>query len=158
MARLVFDENYQVHWLTSAPTTQSSPTVTEIEAGTDITEYVPKDGVTYGSTNNKVDAGNISTLFDAEYMGTYGNSASIELQKDSTDSAVNLFTTHATAGALVVLWNAGASSPAKDDNAYVIPCEASIAAPTDSAANELQTAVVDLAVTSAPSWFATVTT
>lgn len=158
MARIVFEGNYQVHWVTTIAT-ESTPTKTEIDAGDNITTFVPKDGLRYGPGFTKVDASNIASAFDPEYQGSWSMDAGITVQRDdTTNTAIDLFTSHATAGYLVVLPEATSSSPANGDTAYVIPAEASIAVPNNTAANALQTAEVDLAVTSAPSFAATVTT
>lgn len=156
MARLVFEGNYKVYWETTI-TTQSTPLASELT--NDITAFVPKDGLRYGPGFNKVDGSNISSEFDVEYQGTWGLDASLTVQRDdTTNTAIDLFTSHGTAGFLVVLPEASSSSPANGDAAYVIPAEASIAVPNNTAGNALQTAEVDLAVTSAPTFTATVTT
>lgn len=158
MARIVFDENTKIYWVDTIAT-KSTPTATEINGGTDITEFVPKDGLRYGPGFTKVDASNISTYFTPEYQGNYSVDAGLTVQRDdTTNTALDLFTSHATAGNLVVLPEATSSSPANGDAAYVLPAEASVAIPNNSAANALQTAEVDLAVTEEPDFNATVTT
>ena len=158
MARIVFEGNYKVYWVTTITTT-STPTKTEIEAGTNITAFVPKDGLRYGPGFNKVDASNLTSAFDPEYQGSWSMDAGLTVQRDDTaNTAINLFTSHATAGHLVVLPEIGTAAIANGDKAYVIPCEASIAVPNNTAANALQTSEVDLAVTSEPKFAATVTT
>lgn len=157
MGRLPFDGNTKVYWGASVPTNKNAPTVAEIGAMTDITTFVTKDGLGYNPRIARVNAGNISTEFEAENMGTWGIGTSLRIQlDDTTNTAANLFTTHATAGVLVVIWNAGTASPAIGDKAYVIPAEASIAIPNNSATNELQTSSIELAVTSEPDLSATV--
>lgn len=158
MARIVFEGNYKVYWATTI-TTKSTPLNTELTGGDDITAFVPKDGLRYGPGFNKVDASNISSAFDPEYQGSWSLDAGLTVQRDdTTNTAIDLFTSHATAGYLVVLPEASDSSPTNGDAAFVIPAEASIAVPNNTAANALQTSEVDLAVTDDPDFFATVTT
>lgn len=156
MARYVFEGNWKVY-VVDAVADIDAPTVAEINAGDEITEFVPKDGFRFGPGFTKVDASNISSAFDPEYQGSWSMDAGMTVQlDDTTNTAADLFTTHATATHIVILHQATASSPAASDAAYVIPVEASMAVPNNTAANALQTAEVDLAVTSEPSFSATV--
>lgn len=157
MARIVFEGNYKIYWLTTAPANKSAPTVAEINAGDDITEFVPKDGLRYGPGFNKVDASNISSGFDPEYQGSWRMDAGLTVQwDDTTNTAADLFTTHGTLGTLVALPEATGSSPAATDKAFVVPCDASIGVPNNTAANALQTMEVSLAVTEEPDFGAVV--
>jgi hypothetical protein len=156
MARIVFEGNYKVFWVETIADI-SAPTVAEMTAGTDITEYVPKDGLRYGPGFNKVDASNISSGFDPEYQGSWRMDAGLTLQWDDTNNtALDLFTTHGTLGHVVALPQATDSSPAASDKAFVLPSDASIGVPNNTAANALQTGEVSIAVTSEPNFNAAI--
>lgn len=156
MSRLVFEEKYQVHWLTAQPVDPAAPTVDEIDGGTEITDYIPKDGIKFGVSNDRVDGGSIATAYKAESMGTYGAQVSITLfNDDETDQAQTLFENRLTEGALVILPYVGADgTPAAGDRAIVFPdLETGIPVPTDPATNERQKTMIDFATTNRPPEF-----
>lgn len=102
MTRRTHEEFTRIWWVTSIAT-KSAPTVAEIGAGTDISAFVPKDGLKVGSTNNKVKNDDITTAFMSEIPGSYGNALTLTcFRDDTTDTAWTLFQTRNTAGFLVV--------------------------------------------------------
>lgn len=150
MSRLVFEEKWQVHWLPTQPADPAAPTVDEIDAGTEITDFIPKDGIKLGVSNDRVDGGSIATAFKAESMGTYGAQVSITaFHDDDTDTAWDLFKERLTEGALVILPYVGNDgTPAAGDRAIVFPdLETGIPVPMDPATNERQKFTVDFATT-----------
>ena len=151
MANLPFDGNYRI-FVVDAIADVAAPTVSEIGAGTDITALVPKSGWSVSNTSNTVDAGNLSTLYDAEVMGTYKMTITLTvLLDDEADTAWDEFQTHAAATHLVVLPYKGSGDVAAADKCQVYPVETGQATPEGSAANERQTATVPCAVTGEPS-------
>lgn len=156
MANPRYEGKTRVFWVDTVSNIDA-PTVAEITAGVDITTFLPKDGLAHNQTFSKVDRSNLSSEFDAEGQATWGIPSSLKILRDDvTDTAWDLFTTHATAGFLVKLPFKGTGAVAAADVAEVYPCEASIAVPMGTAANERQMAAVDLAVTSEPSLSAAV--
>ena len=156
MSRIVFEGNYKVFWV-DAVADPAAPTVAELTAATDITTFVPKDGLRYGPSFTKVDASDISTEFDPMLQGSWSMDGGLDVQHDDTnDTARELFAEHATAGVLVVLPYATGASPAADDTAFVMPAEASIAVPKNTAKNALQTSEVSLAFSAEPNFSASV--
>ena len=91
MARLVFDGNYKVYWLDTAPADSSAPTVAEITAGTDLTSFIPKDGFKSGVSNNRVSGGSLDERFMDESMGTWSSQLSIDffLDKVTADNTAD---------------------------------------------------------------------
>ena len=158
MSRAVFDENSQIRLLAAVPAAKSAPTVAEVTGGTDLTPFVTKDGLKYGVSNNRVAAGDISTSYTSEGMGTWmmgGTSLTCYLDDDSNTAWDAL--QRGTTGAVVILPFAGAdATPAAGDHAYVIPCEFGQPLPQDSAENEHQKFVAEFAVTEEPDLDATV--
>lgn len=155
MSRIVFEGNYKIYWSATVASKTAPSAATDF--GTEITKFVPKDGLRYGPSFNKVDASNISSGFDPEYQGSWRMDSGLTVQwDDGTNTAVDLFATHGTLGYLIALPEATASSPAVGDKAFVIPVDASIAVPNNTAPNALQTMEVSLAVTEEPSFAAVV--
>lgn len=161
MSRLVFEQKWQIHWLATQPTDPIAPTIAEIDAGTELTEWIPKDGVKIGVSNDRVDGGSIATVFKAESMGTYGTQPSITFYRDD-DPAENvpwaLFEERLTEGCLVILPDIGRGNAVQaGDPAYVLPdLESGLLTILDPATNERQKATVDFAMTNREPQFAAV--
>ena len=162
MPKVVFDGRYQVH-LVDTIADQDAPTVTEIEAGDDITTRCPKDFLNWGKSQGRVNAGDISTLFAAEGMGTWTLPASMQVFLDTTEAnevAWDLIDNGVLTN-LVILPYGGSGTDgavATGDKAYVVPVEFGMPTPTNPTENENQRAEVDIAVTGEPSFNATVAT
>lgn len=157
MARLVFEENYKVYWLDTAPADPAAPTVTEITAGTDITPFIPKDGFNPGTSNNRVAAGDLSTAFDAEVMGSHGSQLTVSSFMDDgagSNTAFDTYGVRGATGAIVVCWRAAAAA---DEPCFVWPdVEAGSPILPTTAANERQTFDAEFAVRAEPDYHATV--
>lgn len=149
MARLVFDNKMHIYWLDTNPADLDAPTAAEIGAGTDITTFVPKDGVKFGVSNSRVDGGDISTVFTAESMGTWNSQVSLTIfLDDDTNTAWDLFAAYGTTGCLVICPFAAAAATEK---CYVFPtAQTGTPVPMDSAANERQKATIEFAVGAEP--------
>lgn len=158
MSRLVFDGNYKVYWLDTAPVAPAAPTIAEITAGTDITSFIPKDGFKPGASNNRVSGGSLDESFLDESMGTWSSQLSVDYYLDGVtadnDAHATLGVRGAT-GAIVAIWDgAGNASGAK---AYVWPdVEAGTPIPADTAENARQKATAEFAVRQAPEFHAVV--
>ena len=160
MPKVVFDGRYKVHLVTTIAD-KDAPTVTEIEAGDDITTRCPKDFLNWGKTQCRVNAGDISSLFAAENMGTWTLPGSMQVFLDTTEAdevaweLIDLLVqTH-----LVIApygWSGTTGDPESGDKAYVVEVEFGMPTPTNPAENENQRAEVDFAVQSEPSFNATV--
>ena len=157
MARLVFDGNYKVFWLDTAPADSSAPTVAEITAGTDLTSFIPKDGFKSGVSNNRVSGGSLDERFMDESMGTWSSQLSIDffLDKVTADNtADDTFVLDAT-GAVVAIWDGGEN--AAGSKCYVWPdVECGKPVPADTAENARQKKTAEFAVRAEPDFNATV--
>lgn len=149
MARLVFDGKMHAYWLDANPADLDAPTVAEIAAGTDITAFLPKDGVQFGTSNNRVDGGSLATVFNAESMGTWNSQMSLIIfLDDDANTAFDLLGEHGVLGCLVIVPFAASVAAEK---CYVFPT-AETGAPIlgNSAANERQKATIELAIGDEP--------
>lgn len=157
MSRLVFEENYHVYVLPTQPANPDSPTMTEITAGDDITSFIPKDGFNPGVSNNRVSAGDLSTAFDAELMGSHGAQLSVTAFMDDEDGANDAFDTFGVRGfegAFVVCWR-GPAAPGEP--AFVWPdVESGSPMLPTTAANERQTFTAEFANRAEPEYHAVV--
>jgi hypothetical protein len=156
MSRIVFDGNYHVYWLASAPANAAAPTMAELNAGVDITGFIPKDGFNPGVTNNRVTGGDLSTRFTDESMGTWSSQLEITAYRDSvnsSDTAFNTLTDFA-AGAIVVC---PFEAKVAGANAMTWPdVELGLRKPMQTAENTRQKFSVDVAVRREPNMDATV--
>lgn len=151
MAKLPFDGNMRV-FVVDSIADEAAPTVAEIDAGTEITSFIPKNGWGASNSANRVDTGDLSTLYDSEVLGTWKITLDLTiLRDDTTDTAWDEFQTHGAQTHIVVLPFKGTGSVAASDVCQVYPVETGQATPNQSAANERQTASVPLAVTGEPS-------
>lgn len=72
-----FDENTRVALLTTAPSDLAAPTVSELNAGTDITCDLTADGLKLGTTNNSISSGGLCSGVDSTVPGRTTFSASL---------------------------------------------------------------------------------
>jgi hypothetical protein len=147
MARIVFEENYHVYLLDTPPANPAAPTMTEIAAGDDITAFIPKDGFAPGVSNNRVPAGDLSTAFDAEIMGSHGAQLQVTSFMDDQDLGnltFDAFGVRGFTGAFVACWRGAAAT---DEPCFVWPYveSGSPMLPT-TAANERQSFTAEFAV------------
>ena len=79
-----FDEYTKVAWVPSIADI-SSPNAVEIEAGTDLSCMLTKDGLALNLTNNMVDGGELCTRFDAQTAGSVGASPVLRMYRYHDD-------------------------------------------------------------------------
>lgn len=143
MARLAFEENYAVMWV-PVVAVLAAPTVAELAAGTDVTDFIPKDGFNPGASNNTIDIGHLGTAYDATEIGSYGHSLSVTFFKDDVDDAAWDLFTRGARGHLVV--SPFSNAPVATDVVYVFKCAAQEPQLPSTAANTRQTFTVEFAV------------
>jgi len=157
MAAQVFEGQYTVTWVTTIAD-KTAPTDSEITAGTDLTSFVTKDGVRLNSRFNRVDSATIDETFDAQLPGSTGADVEVRFKMDdTTDTPFSTLGTYGTAGFLVV-GHFGASADTAGDEVSVFPAATGDPQIQNSAANEQQSWVCPLAITSAPAYRVTVVT
>ena len=153
MARFVFDGKYKIYALAAKVADPAAPKLTELGAGVEITAFVAKDGFKPGVSNARVAGGDLSTVFAAESMGTFGSQLSIDCYLDdvaANNIAYNLIGVRGFTGSIVVV----PSGPAAvGKTAYVWPdVEAGTPVPMNTATNERQKFVAELAVRAQPNF------
>ena len=150
MARYAHEGNTRVSWVTTIADI-SGPTVAELNAGTNITGFITKDGVNPGLSPNMVDSATIEDIFDAQGVGSYGASFTLTMFRDAaTDTAWDLCV-YGTSGYLAVrrgVPSATAWTAAQDAEIY--PAQMHEPLPEPSAANEQVKFTDQLAITDAP--------
>lgn len=98
-----FDAHTKVYWVTTIASI-AAPTTTELNAGTDISCYLTKDGLDTGVSESAVDGSTLCSTIDGETAGTSKYSPTLKMYRatvDADDDAWNLVSL-GTAGYLVV--------------------------------------------------------
>lgn len=156
MTRRTHEEFTRVWWATSISSI-TAPTTAELAAGTDITAFIPKDGLKIGATNNAVKNDDITSAFMPEIPGSYGNKVTVTFfRDDSADTAWTLFKTRNTAGFVVIRrMLAVTTAAAAGQKVEVYPTTIGQPMIADTAENERTKFSVDFFVTSTPQLAAT---
>jgi hypothetical protein len=130
---------------------KAGPTTAEIAAGTDITEFLPKDGLGINFSQNMVDSATLADTFDAQLVGSWGGSIDLTGFRDNVDDEFWDLAAYGTNGFLIVRrgvpndtdWTIG-------DDAEVYPVQMHQPFIGGTAANEQVRFTLGLAVTSQP--------
>lgn len=159
MARRTYEEYTRVWWAASGGiASKTAPTAAEINAATDISGFVPKDGLKPGMSNSKVKNDDITSAFSPEIPGSW--SADLVLtcfRDDVADTAWNLFQTRNTAGFIVIRrMILVTTAVAAGQKVEVYPVSTMMPELQQTAENERQKFDLPLAVTSEPKLSATV--
>lgn len=159
MSRYAYEQHTRVHWVTTIAAI-ASPTVAEINAGTNLSPFLKKDGVKIGMSQNNVDNATIESAFDAQVVGSWGVAPELTMFRDAVgaDDDAWTLTVYGTVGFLVVRRGPDNSVAfAAAQRAEVYPGMMHEPINSDSAANENTTFTVKIAVTSEPEQKAVVT-
>lgn len=81
MAQRVYDGRTSV-WFVTTIADITAPTIAEIEAGTDLSCYVTKDGFAPNVSTNNVDSGVLCDDFDGQVPGTHGADLTLTMIRD----------------------------------------------------------------------------
>lgn len=152
MAGKVYEGRHNVYWATTVANI-NAPTVAEITAATDLSDWVTKDGIAPNITGNTVDTGGIKDTFDAQLVGSDGADFQLTLKRGDasgglTDAAWTLFVAGGSHGFLIVdRDNVGGVLPGVGDKVEVYPAQAHRPAMNNSAANAQQAFVQKFAIT-----------
>lgn len=118
MARRVYEGTYDVYFATTVADI-SAPTVAEITAATDITDFLTRTGFSPNLTNNNVDSKTLRSTFDGMIPGTYGGAPSIEGFRDDTADTLWDLVVYNTPGYLIAVPFGGGALPAATDACMV---------------------------------------
>lgn len=66
----------------------SAPTVAELDAGTDWSSFIMKDGLSEPSDQNNTPVAALSDTFDAQVAGSFGGAIEITAMRDNSDDVV----------------------------------------------------------------------
>ncbi len=150
MARLVYEGRTTVYWAT-AVTNKEAPTIAEINAATDVSAYVSKDGVAVNITTNNVDSATIQEIFDAQVVGSYGANVQITGFRDDDDDEFYDLCVYGTNGFLILdRFNTSGQAPTAGDAVEVWPAQMHEPAMQNSATNTQQRFIETFAITEAP--------
>lgn len=148
MAKVASEEKVKVYWLPTVAS-KAAPTVANIAAGTNLTPFVPTDGIDISPSQNNASISMIDSGFTAEQVGTYGYAITLTLTRDDVgadDDAWALFERGLRGYLLVSRFGA----PVATSRVEVYPCEAHDPAPVAPAENDFQKMTVMLAVHDTP--------
>lgn len=155
MSRVAAEGQIKVYYVPTIANT-SAPTVAEaITAGTNITPFLTKDGLSTPTTQNTVDTASLNSSWDSQQIGSEGGSITLTIFRDDT-TETNGFALF-TRGLKGYLMVSRFGTPVATDKVEIWPIEGHRAIPMPSAANEAQKATVTLAVTGDPVLAATLT-
>lgn len=133
----------------------NAPTAAEVTAGTDLTTFMTKDGLNPGATNNRIQANDLGSTYDADVMGSQSTQLQLKFFRDfTTDTPRTLLGTFGTVGFIVVAPGGFTSgnTPTAGDKVNVYPIATGNPLEAASAANTAQTWTCDVAVTSKPAY------
>lgn len=148
MSRLVHEGNTKIFWLTTIAASDLEPTAAEITAGTDITAFVTKDGLSTPQNQNMVDSATLNEVFDAQRVGSWGGSLQLTMFRDDTTETGGWdLVVYGTEGYIVV---SRFGAPVATDVVEVYPAEMHNPVMAPTAANEMQRFTATLAVTAEP--------
>lgn len=150
MPRYVHEGNTKVTW-TLAIADIAEPTVAELNAGVDISTYVPVDGVKPSQNQTNVDSKAITDRFDAQVVGSWGGEFGMTFFRDDTDDDAWELCEYGTNGFLVVRrgvdWE---DAWAAADKVEVYPAEMHQPIPVETAGNAQDRFTEKFAITSTP--------
>lgn len=158
MSRYSSDGMVRVYFVTTI-SNKAAPTTAELNAGTDLSTFVPKDGLATPSNQNMVDNASLAETFDAQVVGSFGGPLTLTCFRDAipaNDTAWNLFT-YGLVGFLAVRRGPStATAWTAAQKTEVWPIMSHEPLPVQTATNEMGKFTVQFAVTSQPNLKATV--
>lgn len=158
MGRLASEGNVKVY---KVPTiaSKAAPTVSELTAGTELTQFLPTAGIDIQWNQNNASIAMIDESFTAEVVGTESASITLTgLRDDTTDTFWDAFTRGENFFLVVARFGFSGvdGAPAASDKCEVYPVQSHRPVPMAPAENEFQQAMVTLGVTESPELDATV--
>jgi len=129
----------------------AAPTAAELNAGTNVTTFVPKDGLTTPANQNFVDNSSLADTFDAQNIGSEGGNVTLVGKRNNTGDTLWNLITRGLAGFLVVRRGITASSTfAATQPVEVYPVEYHDPVMDQTATNTQARFAVNAAVTAQP--------
>jgi hypothetical protein len=138
------------HIWVSALANPAAPTVTELSGGFDFSRYVPKDGAAFTPTENYIESGDVTEVFDAQQVGSWSEQPTLTMYRQDPDDDAFDFWTYGDTGYWVDIHNADATSPKDGDLCTVRYVEVHEPKPLAAAMNEKQKFQMGMANLTAP--------
>lgn len=101
MARYANDGRIRVYFVTTISNI-AAPTVAQLNAGTDLSNFISKDGLTVPSNQNNVPNSSLAETFDSELPGSFGGALSMTGIRDAATDTFWDLVVYGTAGFIVV--------------------------------------------------------
>lgn len=158
MSRIQFTGTGQIRWVTTLSSI-TAPTVAQISAGVNLTQWLRQDGLKRSSSTNTVDTADASNLFNTTDIGTEDGSFSATFYRDTVSGSDTAWSTlpKGTRGFWVVapfgFSGAGTGTnkaPLAGDRCEVWPAAISSRSPDDEGKDKAETFTSNSAVTSPP--------
>jgi hypothetical protein len=154
MSRTVYEGKNKVIYCPAVADIQA-PTEAEIGAGTDLSPFVTKDGISVPNAQNMVDSATIEDTFDAQQVGSWGGGpVTLTMFRDDTDETDSYDLIEYGLEGYLVISRFGA--PVASSKVEVWPVEFHEPTLMQSAANEMQKFSAAAAVTGSPAMRAVV--
>lgn len=156
MAKYSNDGQIRVQVVTTIANT-AAPTAAELNAGTHITGFLSKDGLTTPADQNNVDVGTLAETFNAQVPGTFGGAIEMTgLRDNSADTLWNLITYNLARFVVVRRGLPTATTFAAAQTVEVYPVQFHEPVPDQTGGDEVSRFNISAPVTSQPNLKATV--
>jgi hypothetical protein len=151
MARYTY-ETLRVWWVTTLGSL-TAPSAAQINAGNDLTTFVPVDGVNLGGSRNNASQAMLGDAFVAEEPGTWGTTLELTFTRDSAEGATSpwqVFAGGYKSVGYIVLRRTGTGVAAAGNKVEVYPATSHEPQMLASAENEYSKFTVVFAITAKP--------
>jgi hypothetical protein len=150
MARYANDGMLKIY-VVSSISNIAAPTVAELNAGTAITNFVTKDGLTVPANQNYVDNSSLAETYDAQVVGSFGGAITMTGIRDAaTDTFWDLVVYGTNTHLAVRRGTATATAWGAGNKLEVYPIQWHEPLPTQTASNEQGRFTAAAAVRSQP--------
>ena len=162
MAVVIMDGRVRVFWLTACANV-NSPTVAELNAGTNITAYIVPDGLDIGNTTGRVRNSNVGSTTSTEKIGRRKPSISLTCYHDATTGSADplwALMVYRNTGFLAIrrgidtatAWATGQGGGGTTGAVEVYPSECAQDVPVKPAEDTSWDFTIDLAITDPPGY------
>lgn len=129
----------------------AAPTVAELNAGTNITGFLSKDGLTTPADQNNVDVASLAETFNAQVPGSFGGAIEMTgLRDDAADTLWNLITYGLARYCVVRRGPTTAAAYAISQQVEVYPIQFHEPVPDQTGGDEVSRFTISAPVTSQP--------
>ena len=131
----------------------AAPTAAEINAGSNITNFVTKDGLTVPANQNMVPNSSLAETFDSEVVGSFGGAVTLTgIRDNATDTFWDLVVYGTNTHLVIRRGVATATAVSASQKVEVLPIQWHEPIPTQTASNEQGRFTATAAVRSQPNY------